>query len=494
MPIRWRLTLFHALTMLVVAALLVAVLIGIIFVVMNLLVERPARERANEAATIVQTSGTLTPANLAQLSEGGIFLILRDDQGRIVAQSDGAPEPAIIGDEVVWETVLETGMAEDGEANGNYIYVVPITRAGEPLMLVESVKAYTILDQGGVRIVVPPAGLAWITVVAGLISILPGIFGSYLVARRAMGQVNVIASTVQNISEEDLSQRLPVKSRRDELGRLATTFNDLLARLEVAFAEREQTLANQRRFVADASHELRTPLASILGYARLLREWGLDNPEVSRESVAAIEREAARMSELVDELLDLARGDEVVLLTLSQHELGEIVGAAVEATRVSEQTNVEIFYEPPGEPIIAMVDADRIRQTAGILLDNAVKYTPEGGTVSVRLHNAGEAVELIVTDTGIGIAAEHLPHLFDRFYRVDTARSRAGSGLGLSIARQIAELHGGTITVASRLDHGSTFTVRLPKSGPKPADDGAAETPSPNDRDHDRGSETRSIS
>jgi signal transduction histidine kinase len=466
MSIRWRLTLFHALTMLLVVALLTGVLIAVIFVVMHLLTERPTRERANEAAAIVETSGTLSASELSRLSEDGIFLILRDEQGRIIAQTDDVPETLTARDEVIWQMAMESGFSKDGEADGHYIYVVPVARPDEPLLLVESLKAYTILDQGGVRITVPPAGLAGIAAGAALISILPAILGSFLVARRALAPVNAIVGSVRNISEDDLSQRLPVRSRRDELGRLATTFNDLLARLETAFAEREETLASQRRFVADAGHELRTPLSSILGYARLLREWGINDPEVARESLAAIEREAARMSELVEELLDLARGDEGMPLVLEVVDLRELVDAAVEAARMAAAGSVEITYEEPPEAVVATVDADRIRQAAGILLDNAVKYTPEGGTVIVTLREAGEKVELEVADTGIGIAAEHLPHLFDRFYRVDTARSQSGSGLGLSIAREIADQHGGTITVASRLVHGSTFTLRLPQPGP----------------------------
>jgi signal transduction histidine kinase len=469
MSIRWRLTLFHALTMLLVVALLTGVLIAVIFVVMHLLTERPVRERANEAAAIVETSGTLNASELSRLSEDGIFLILRDEQGRIIAQTDDVPETLTARDEVIWRMALESGFSKDGEADGHYIYVVPVVRPDEPLLLVESLKAYTILDQGGVRITVPPAGLAGIAAGAALISILPAILGSFLVARRALAPVNAIVGSVRNISEEDLSQRLPVRSRRDELGRLATTFNDLLARLETAFAEREETLASQRRFVADAGHELRTPLSSILGYARLLREWGINDPEVARESLAAIEREAARMSELVEELLDLARGDEGMPLALEVVDLRELVDAAVEAARMAAAGSVEITYEEPPEAVVATVDADRIRQAAGILLDNAVKYTPEGGTVTVTLREAGENVGLEVADTGIGIAAEHLPHLFDRFYRVDTARSQSGSGLGLSIAREIAERHGGTVHAASQPGHGSTFTLRLPRGGPDAA-------------------------
>jgi signal transduction histidine kinase len=466
MSIRLRLTLFHALTMVLIVALLTGVLIAAIFVVMHLMVERPTRERGNDAAALVQANGTLTAADLARLSEGDIFVILRDERGRIVAQSDGVPPKVLAQDNLLLSRAEGAGNSSSEEIDGNYVYVVGIQTSSGQSLVVETGQPYTVVDEGPLRLTMAPPGLAGIAAGAALVTVLPAIAASYLVARRALRPVNAIVRSVQTISEEDLSRRLPVRSRRDELGRLALTFNELLARLEVAFSEREETLASQRRFVANAGHELRTPLSSILGYARLLREWGLKDPDVAEESLGAIEREAARMSELVEEMLDLARGDEGLPLELEEVDVRDIAGAAVEAARVAPTTGIEIIYQPPLAPIIARVDADRVRQALGILLDNAVKYTPEGGMVIVRVHNAGESVELEVSDTGIGIAPAHLPYIFDRFYRVDSARSHAGSGLGLSIARQIADLHGGTITVTSRPGQGSTFILRMPRSGP----------------------------
>ena len=465
MSIRWRLTLFHALTMLLIAALLTAVLIAILFVVMHLLVERPVRERADDAAAIVQTTGTLTARDLAALSEGDTFIILRDEQRGVLLQSEDVPPIVFEQDRLLLERVFESGFPSSDEIDGNYVYAVPVQRDGEPLLVVQAGQPYTVIDQGPLRLRIAPPGLAGLVASAAVVTILPAIVGSFLVARRALAPVNAIVRSVQEISEEDLSQRLPVRSRRDELGHLALTFNELLARLEVAFAEREETLASQRRFVADAGHELRTPLASILGYTRLLRDWGLTDPEVATESLEAIEREATRMSELVEEMLVLARGDEGLPLELEKVDLREVASDAVEAARIAPGTGVKIVYEPPLAAIDACVDVDRVRQALGILLDNAIKYTPDGGMVIVRVQHAGEQAELEVTDTGIGIPQAHLPFIFERFYRVDSARSRAGSGLGLSIARQIAELHGGSITVTSQPGRGSTFTLRLPRSG-----------------------------
>lgn len=292
---------------LVVVALLVAVLIGIIFVVMNLQTERPARELADEATAAVRSTGTLTARDQDRLSEDDIFIVLRDAQSRVLAQTADVPETVFNQDELLLEQVRENGQADSDEINGNYVYAVLVPRPDEPTMVVEVGKPHTVIDQAGLRLIIAPTDLVGVAAVVALISILPAIIGSYRVARRAMAPVTAIVGSVQAISEEDLSQRMPVRSRRDEIGRLAMTFNDLLARLEVAFDERQETLASQRRFVANAGHELRTPLPSILGYSRLLRQWGLKDPDVAEESLSAMEREAARMSELVEEMLDLAR-------------------------------------------------------------------------------------------------------------------------------------------------------------------------------------------
>jgi signal transduction histidine kinase len=265
------------------------------------------------------------------------------------------------------------------------------------------------------------------------------------------------------MTEGDLSRRLPVSHPKDEIGRLTTTINGLLARLEAAFARREEALARQRRFAADASHELRTPLTSISGYAQMLEEWGLRDPQTAREGVAAIRRESERMQRLVEGLLALTRGDEGAPLEIEEHNLAAV---AEEATRTAAGEKTTVEYLPPKRPVNAPFDRNRIRQVASILLDNALKYTPDGGKVTVRVREANGWAALEVSDTGVGIPEDQLPLIFERFYRADKARASSGAGLGLSIARQIAEAHGGRIEVESTPQEGSTFTLLLPKMLP----------------------------
>jgi len=249
---------------------------------------------------------------------------------------------------------------------------------------------------------------------------------------------------------------------------LTTTINDLLARLEAAFARQEESLARQRRFAADASHELRTPLTSVAGHARILQGWGSEDPKTVRKSATRILEQSERMRELVEGLLTVARGDEGVPPELALADLGAVAVEAVEAARAAAGSKVVIEYVPLKEPVEVFFDRDQIYRATTILLDNAVKYTPEGGVVSVNVGQEDGWVRLKVGDTGVGIPAEDLPRVFERFYRADPARSKGGVGLGLSIARQISEAHGGEIEAKSKPGKGSTFVLRIPKREPTP--------------------------
>jgi len=239
-------------------------------------------------------------------------------------------------------------------------------------------------------------------------------------------------------------------------------------------ARLQETIERQRRFVADASHELRTPLTSIHSYAQMLEEWALKDPQIGPESVAAIKRESERMKGLIENLLELARADEGMKLHLKDNNLTEVLQEAAESARATVNGKVLIEYPPPKqrvqeeeEGVSAVFDRERLRQALSILLDNAVKYTPqEGGRVSMRIVQEDASVGVEVSDTGIGIPEEQIPHVFERFYRAEEARSTEGLGLGLSIARQIAEDHGGSIEARSKPGEGSTFIIRIPRGIP----------------------------
>ena len=275
------------------------------------------------------------------------------------------------------------------------------------------------------------------------------------------------------MSEGDLSRRLPVANPKDEIGRLTTTINALLARLEVAFSRLEEALSRQRRFAADASHELRTPLTSISGHARMLDEWALEgDKETAHRSVGTIRREAGRMRGLIESLLTLTRGDEGAPMEVGRYDLGAVAKEATETARAAADGKVSVEFVPIEHEITATFDRERVLQVASILLDNAVKYTPDGGSVTVRVEEEDGGVALAVSDTGVGISEDQLPLVFERFYRADAARAEEGVGLGLSIARQIAEAHGGTIEARSKPGVGSTFVLLLPREKPGPPQEG----------------------
>lgn len=315
------------------------------------------------------------------------------------------------------------------------------------------------------------AAFATVLAVSVLAALILSIVGAYLLAQVALAPVDAVVSSAQKITESDLSERLPVAHPRDKIGSLTTTINGLLTRLEVAFARREEVLSRQRRFTADASHELRTPLTSIGGYAQMLEEGGLRDPEITRESISAIRRESEHMKRLVENLLNLSRGDAGVPLKLGEHDLGTLASEAVEMARVSARDKVSVENASSGNRITAVFDRSCICQVISIFLDNAIKYTPEGGRVKITAREIEDQAKLEVTDTGVGISRDQLPHIFERFHRADEARTAGGVGLGLAIAHQIAEAHGGEIDVQSTLGKGSTFTLTFPKeqkSSPAP--------------------------
>ncbi|HSB70197.1 MAG TPA: ATP-binding protein [Candidatus Methylomirabilis sp.] len=291
--------------------------------------------------------------------------------------------------------------------------------------------------------------------------------GGWLLAQRALRPVDQMTTTARRIGAEHLAQRLEGAETDDELGRLARTLNEMLARLEAAFAQ-------VRNFSSDASHELRTPLTVLKGEIEVALRSPRD-PEEYRSVLASALEEVERMSRLVEDLLMLSRADAGALRwERGPVELDRLVEEiAKQGEILGRGRDVRVGIEAL-EPLVVQGDEQRLRQLLLNLLDNAVKYTLPGGRVTLSLRQVTSSnpvpiplnpwVEIAVRDTGIGIPAEALPRIFERFYRVDQARGReaGGAGLGLCIAKTIAEAHGGRIEVESTPGTGSTFTVLLP--------------------------------
>lgn len=279
--------------------------------------------------------------------------------------------------------------------------------------------------------------------------------GGYWISGRALSPVDRITRTARAITATNLSRRIPLPESNDELRRLAETVNGMLDRLEVAFARMTQ-------FTADASHELRTPVAVMRTTAEVLLRRSRSEAEW-RQGVAEIGRESARMTELLDRMMTLARADSgAETCARLPVDVDDVVAAAARTgAALATAKGVELAVSRPEKTIKVLGDARLLERLLVILLDNAVKYTPPGGRVLVAIEPSIDRVVMVVRDTGIGIAPEDLPKIFERFYRSDKARSRdsGGSGLGLSIARWIVEMHHGGIDVDSRLGVGSEFRV-----------------------------------
>ena len=288
--------------------------------------------------------------------------------------------------------------------------------------------------------------------------------GGLFLAGRALDPIDYMTRAAAAIGANDLSRRLGFRGR-DEVGRLAATFDGMLDRLDRAFQR-------QRQFTADASHELRTPLTMLSSQIDVALQ-RTRTPAEYKELLRSLRDDAARMSRLVNELLTLARADAgQQLLTREKLDLDELVGSVVAAMQpLATQQGVQLTESTTPAPVLG--DQTRLTQLLMNLVDNALRYTPAGGSVTVTVRANSDSTELRVADTGSGIAPEHLPHLFERFYRGDLARARSegGAGLGLAIAQWIVEAHGGRIGVESEVGRGSVFKVSLPSAASGPGAD-----------------------
>jgi two-component system OmpR family sensor kinase len=309
----------------------------------------------------------------------------------------------------------------------------------------------------------PAALLQSMLVIAPIVLLCSAALGWWLAGTSVQPLLGIMDELKAITDGRSLHRRLAVPLSSDEISRLVVTLNGMLARLE-------QSFSSLRRFTADASHELKTPLMVL----RAGVERGLTHPQTPRDVLQSLDEtldQINQMTEMVDNLLTLARADEGrASLAVEQADLRDVVADVSEtAGMLGEDARIRVATEIPSGPVLLPVDRHRIRELLLNLVTNAIKYTPAGGTVGLTLTDVDGIVTLVVSDTGVGIAPGDLPHIFDRFWRADPARSRtgerAGTGLGLAITKWIAEAHGGTITVQSRPGRGTIFTVHLPRNG-----------------------------
>jgi signal transduction histidine kinase len=404
----------------------------------------------------------LDPAISAYLDAARDYLIVADTAGQVLALSDvtrGLNAAALERLSAPLDTLpltRRTGELDLGEAGKVRYLVAPVEGAGPGL--------------GGIIVAIPikqasfgPSDLVRsMLLIAPLILVGAGLVG-YWLADTSLRPVQGIMDEVDAISDgRSLHRRLAVPLSGDEMARLAFTVNGMLARLE-------QSFGSLHRFTADASHELKTPLMVL----RAGVERALVHPGIPGEILQSLDETLSQinqMTEMVENLLTLARADEGrAPLAVEECDLRELVADVAETAGIlGEEAGVTAAHTMPETPVRLAVDRHRIREMLLNIVTNAIKYTPPGGSVVLTLTEDEAAVTFTVRDTGLGIAAGDLPHIFERFWRADQSRSRTGDrpgvGLGLAIAKWIVEAHGGSIAVQSRPGRGTMFTIRLPKA------------------------------
>jgi heavy metal sensor kinase len=289
------------------------------------------------------------------------------------------------------------------------------------------------------------------------IALAASVIGGLALSKTSLQPVNEVTTRALRITAENLDQTIPVRNANDEIGRLTVTINDMIQRLRDSFAR-------VRQFSADASHELRTPLTIMRGEIELALR-STKTPDEYRRVLESSLEEILRLTSIIDNLLTLAKADRGQFETnFSEVDLKQLVEELFEDSEILAENKQITVSLRLLDPVTIVGDRVRLRQLFLNLIDNAIKYTPSGGSVTIAVERADGDVVFEVADTGIGIPPEEVGKIFDRFYRVDKARSRemGGTGLGLSIAKWIAEIHRGTIIVKSEPQKGSTFTVKLP--------------------------------
>lgn len=455
LPVKARLTLWYVTLFTIIVASWSAFVIMRVQLDLYAGLDRALASRATQLAAVLRSSTSAfknaSDASLAGVAPTQAAAQLLSADGT-VQQHTGDP---IARDEIVSDSMLQivrdTGRAriETVQASGKKfrVLLVQLPQSSRFLLVGQSTdSADTAIDR-----------LAFVMLVSGPLAMVAAAIVGWFLARRALRPVARMTSTAASISINHLDERVPVPSNHDELHQLAETLNDMLERLETG-------VRDKRRLVSNASHELQTPLAVMrteldvyLATAEL--------PEEAREVLESVREESDRMSRIVRNLLTLARFDDGRLKLLPEIlDLHELAEEAVESLHdLARQRHITVSVE--GESAAAPADPEYLRLVVANLVENALKYSGQGTSVAISTRNDGEDAVLEVADNGQGIPASAIPHLFDRFFRVESARAaeNSGSGLGLAITKEIVSAHGGTVEVVSELDRGTRFTVRLPK-------------------------------
>ncbi len=459
--VRVRLTLWYV-------TLLAVVLVGFSVLIYtavswNLIrgVDENLSERARQLSRQIDVrNGRLNVVQLIPTDSGAARLAQRAVFYRVWNASGGFVEVTNLSDPIEIDPAVLARSLEEGE-----VFTTQELEGDEAVRLlsvpiIESPgRAYGILQVGQslAGVYASQQVLGFLLLGAVPLTLVIASVGGLFLANRALGPIDRLTRRARTITAQDLSQRMDVKHGNDEVGRLATTLDEMIGRLEAAFL-------SQRRFAADASHELRTPLAVVRSSVDLALDRERTTDEY-RETLLSVRQEVARMSRIVNDLLVLARADAGRQpLELEEFAADKLLLDIVESAHPLAAEYDMMIRRGEVAEVDIRADESRLTQLVLNLVDNAIKYTPAGGSIVLSSKVVGTEILFEVSDTGIGVAEEDRERIFERFYRVDKARSRekGSSGLGLSIVRWIAEAHGGGVRVVPRDGPGTTFEARIP--------------------------------
>lgn len=461
MKIRTRLTLQFILTMVaIVGVYSVTVLLFTAFNLDNDIETSMHESALKITGQITDRPGgwhALSQQELDTLASADLAVQVQDQNGKELVSSTGWKQQNLPASLIQSVTAVDQAQHVTKGKVDIYLYrhaVFVDTHVQGYVLIAQSAAISTLAQKVLIRFLFPGA-LVYIGI-AGLLV--------WLLVRRATRPLEHLVASASEIAEaSDHSLRLRPEGPNDEISRLAHTINGMLQSLEEAYRQVQAVNELQRHFLTDVSHELRTPLTILLSSLDLLKKEGGTDPHFLASALENIRTETERMARMVTQLLILARTDASATVAREPLFLVDIVADTCrEARPAGDKLRLECQGLDRLEDAVVLGNADYLKQLFLILLENACKYTPEGGTVEVIGALNEDSVAITVADTGIGIAESDLPRVFDRFSRAENARFRSGMGLGLSIARSIAEQHGGTITVESELGQGSRFTVSLP--------------------------------
>lgn len=454
-PLRWRLTLWHL-------SLTALGLVGLILFSYQTLsrslraeVNNTLAERARHVADAVAVIPNRPIEGVSQeatdeFRSPGVYVQIFNEEGALVARSfnlgiqqmhaPAADLSRVLGGESFYTSAEISGSPVQ-------LFYQPIQREGQIVGAILVGESLAGLESTLSR-------LQFIYTVGAASVLLFGLVGGWALAYLGLRPVARVTQTARDIvSAEDLSHRVPYTGLADEVGALATTFNDMLTRLQAMFE-------SQRRFLAEAAHELRTPLASMLGNVDLLATFG-DDPGRRLETITALKRTGRRVSRLLDDLLLLAQAEAGWHLERHLLALDDVVIEAYEEARQTAEASIKLNR---CESVPVLGDPDRLRQVLTNLIDNAVKYSPSGVEVILDLQREDGWAKVQVQDSGSGIPVEDLSHIFEPFFRSRHGERRPGAGLGLAIVRWIVHEHDGEVVIDSKAGQGTTVTLSLPEA------------------------------